>query len=324
MFSIFIASSNRAPIIAVHVNLWNLNAKHWILDFGFHLNNGQSIELLLPFHIHGAEEIKDLLNILDENILKLIFNEHVSVSKQSSVNYSEVIRQDPSEKFDICEASIKLNGYHDDHTRILLEPRNCSTNNSKYLRIRINLSTYYKQIIQSFTLRDYFLNPVKEMIHYIDFRVNEIRFLQGGTFAHVRDRLCSINSLHYFIIKSIDDKMVIESPSKNRARLLEEKLWYKYLGETYEIPKCMIAYHWKSNSSKNNNQTNLIHSTKHYGFLAGFESKRSKVIQILLYLGIVIFIGIFTNLISDLIKDRIFPSKENIFYNLYAKTISRS
>lgn len=322
MFSIFIASNDKKPIIDVHVNLWNLNSNHWILDFGFHLNCHQTIELLLPFCINDASEIKDLLCTLDQDILKLIFNEHVSVNKQTSNTYSEVTRQASQNKnFDVCEAHITLNGYLDDHTRILLEPKNCNTNNPKYLRIRINLSTHYKKIIQFVALRDYFLNPIKEEIHYIDFRVNEIRYLRGATFTHFKDRLCSIDNLHYFIIKSIDDKMVVESPNKNRARLLEEKLWQNYLEEPNEISRCMIAYHWKSNDNNRNNQTELI---KHYGFLAGFELKHSKIIQILLYLVIVVIIGIFINLLSDLIKDRIFPDKENISYNLYAKTTSRS
>jgi hypothetical protein len=299
MSSIFFSSTEK--IEAIHINLWNLKSDECILDLGFHLKKSQEIEIFIPFEIRN-ELIQDLQPKMfkEHDLIRSIFNEHVSVNSSSSQDFCTVKMQNREKEFDVCQSSVE-HSLEDGFSRIKLKSKDSPVNDEIYLRIRLILNDHIKEIIKEYIRKDYFLNPFKECITYIDFRINEIRFAKGKIYSELTEKIMIVENIHYFVVKKLDDALVIESPASARSRLLgEEDIWLNYLDKTSsngkKITESLIAYHWKD--------TENIDAKKHYGFLSGFEYKRPEKKKIIIYFLIIIGIGIITNILTDFIIDR--------------------
>jgi hypothetical protein len=304
MSSIFFSSAEK--IDSIHINLWNLESNECTLDLGFYLKQEQELEIFIPFKI-GSDSIQDLQPKMfkDHDLIRSIFNRHVSVSSNSSQSFCTIKMQNPTKEFDICESDIQISEEENNFSRIKLKSKDISSNHEIYLRIRLKLNEHIKEIIKEHIRKDYFLNPFKECITYIDFRINEIRFAKGKIYSELMEKSIIIENIHYFVVKKIDHALVIESPASVRSRLLgEEDIWLNYLEKSShneKITESLVAYHWKEIENKE--------ERKHYGFLAGFEYKKSEKLKIFFYLAIIVFIGIITNVLTDFITGNLKANK---------------
>jgi hypothetical protein len=253
-----------SKIDEVHFNLWIVGSARF-LDIGLKLAENQKVELYLPWKASVPEDLFDIIK--DVNILNAIFNEHLSTSTSTNLDYFTVELK--SEKFNIVKSDFnieqkKLNGH--DFTKLIVLAKSDAKGVS-YVRFRIR--DFGKNIFSNtHTGGDSLLNPYRESIEVIDFRVNELRSIPYSEIKSGKFVTPAIDKMHFFLLKSYHESNTLASPEYLRCRELEDKAWEKYLPVNLKPDDATLAYHW----------TKALGEGSHFSVLATFSKKKTSLL----------------------------------------------
>lgn len=305
MNSIFLLneSDQTKSIKEAHFNLWMVGSERF-LDIGLRLEVGQKLEIYLPW---ANAEITDLYDTLKSgDVLNAIFNQHLTVTQTTGLGYTTVTRG--TDRFDVIKvkslatSNLKLHNttHNNSFTKISIEPEK-NTPNDSYVRIRakgFESNVFDKKHIGT----DSFVNPYRESIEAVDFRVNEIRTVTPSDFQKGMFDTPSITTLHFFLLKSFHETNSLSSPPYLRCRELEDKAWDTYLALTSQNKEAILAYHWKKE----------IKPAEHFSVLATFGEKKTSWLTVFFYLVIIILLNCISNFAYDKIghKDNAATSQQ--------------
>jgi hypothetical protein len=307
--SIFIFNENQDPlkntIEEVHFNYCNFK-KGTYLDIGIKIlpENGSKIFVYVPWE--NAETPIDLYDIIkNQDVLKNIFNEHITTHSTSSHSYIEVTSSN-NIIFNLVTITSTLDPITNncDYTKFVININHPNGNtNPSYIRFRFDLkekNTFYKINKNN----DFLVNPYKESTKMIDFRINEIRMLPANLINNLTTP--EIKKLHVFLIMSYKQTNILSNPSFIRCRNFEnDDSWKKYFSNYYNNDDAILAYHWRKENIKKG---------EHYCILSIFSEKNTSWLKILLYFTIIITLNLSSSYFYDKIKDYIkiyFPEQEN-------------
>jgi len=300
MNSIFLLNdTNQAQVIKeAHFNLWMVGEERF-LDVGLRLVAGQKIELYLPW-INA--EIKDLYEILrDGDVLNAIYNQHLTVTQTTGLGYTTVTRG--TDSFDVIKIKnpapttfVLHNTTHSNSfTKVTIEPDK-QTPNDSYVRLRakgFGENVFNKKHVGT----DSVVNPYRESIEAVDFRVNEIRTVTPSDFHKGVFNTPQIGMLHFFLLKSFHETNTLSSPLYIRCRELEDKAWDKYLALGRENKVATLAYHWKK----------PINEAEHFSVLATFSEKKASWAIVMLYMLVIVLL----NCISTFAYEKLVPQQKS-------------
>lgn len=334
MSSIFLFSEDHTPIEQVHFNLWMVGGDEPFIDIGLRIKEGQEIVLYLPWGKVLCEDLYE--KIKDEEVLNALFNQHLSVTKNTENSYFTASRN--GESFDVMKAAISITESVDENeksdenkkfTRIVIK-RTISTGNDAYVRFR---ARGFKNNIfnKKHTVTNWGLSPYDEIIEAIDFRVNEIRTAKRSDFDNSNGfKTPAITDLHFLLLKSFRETNSLVSPNYERCRELEDDAWKKYLLSNNNLEKssthfnrlksalkilkffnekeAILAYHWKKK----------IKEEEHFSVLATFI-KKTVSWRVLIYIAVIILLNNYSKTIWDYLAlfwdcfKQIINNIENIF-----------
>lgn len=293
MNSLFIINQTNqsATIKEVHLNLWMVGDERF-LDIGLRLEPNQIIELYLPWKNANLVDLYD--SMLDVQVLNAIFNQHLSINTDSGASHATVTRGIDS--FDLVKVkNLKGENFTLPHstgstsaTKVMIEPIKATTNDA-YLRIRAR--GFGEEIFSTaHSGNDSVVNPYRETIEAIDFRVNEIRTVAQDAFNKTALCIPAINKLHFFLVKSFRETNLLCSPAYDRCRELEDKAWETYLSPMKINGETILAYHWKKSE---------LAKGDHFSVLATFGCKRVSKRIIFLYLAVILVLNLVSSVIYE-------------------------
>nr|WP_129732330.1 hypothetical protein [Parabacteroides goldsteinii] len=278
------------------------------VDFGLLIKdykNIKSIKFYFPFSFEESD-FQDLGDIIkDVNILSALFNERFTISHTTNGNLHHASQlNDKSDKnnrsFSVysLKSEFKIEKPKDGEGTILtLSIPKYLNNQPKQLYIRFRLKGKplrkfcYSEPL-SFTLIQSSFNRAS----MIDFRMNDLREIDPKIIEHtiVPENFFSFTKVHFFFIGTSRDENVFFNRMSDNCRLLEMNRWSKYLeGLSFNKKRKVLAYHWKSNES-----------LKDINLLLKTNSTFIRIPDLLLYLIVLIFIGLFVNVISSIFIPR--------------------
>jgi len=287
MNSIFLLNeTNQAQLIKqAHFNLWMVGNERF-LDVGLRMVRDQRIELYLPWNNAVISDLYDTLK--DGDVLNAIFNQHLTVTQTTGLGYTTVTRG--TDVFDVVKVKditatpfVLHNTTHSNaYTKITIEPDKLTPNDS-YIRLRAK--GFGNDVFNTtHVCTGSFLNPYRESIEAVDFRVNEIRTVTPSDFKKTAVEIPVIQDLHFFLLKSFHETNSLSSPPYTRCRELEDKAWVQYLALSQENKVATLAYHWKKSLSKG----------EHFSILATFGEKKASWLIVFFYVVIIVILNLFS------------------------------
>lgn len=296
MNSIFLINDSNytQPIKEAHFNLWMVGEQRF-LDVGLRLAAGQKIELYLPW---TQAQIEDLYPILNSGeVLNAIFNQHLTVTQTTGLGYTTVDRGngiliDVVKIKNITGTNFTLHNTTNTNTftKITIEP-DMQTPNDSYVRLRARGfgENVFSEIHKG---TNSVVNPYRESVEAIDFRINEMRTVTPSDFNKPNLVTPPIEKLHFFLLKGFHETNLLSSPPYFRCRELEDRAWDKYLPAPWTGKEAILAYHWKKD----------VASTEHYSVLATFGNKRASKRILFLYVVVIVLLNCASNLAYDCIN----------------------
>lgn len=276
-----------------HFNLWMVGEEPF-LDVGLRLVQGQRVELYLPW---DNATITDLYSVIcDAKILNAIFNQHLTVTQTTGSGFSTVDRG--SSKIDVveikdttgCHASISNTANSKSYTKFTIESKK-QTPNDSYVRLRAR--GFGKDVFsKKHEGTNSVVNPYREAIEAVDFRLNEMRTVTPADFGKPGLATPPIDKLHFFLLKGFHETNSLSSPPYDRCRELEDVAWKNYLPRNQASNEATLAYHWKK----------AVKDAEHFSVLSTFGEKRASKRILLVYVLAIVFINLLSNAIYDGIK----------------------
>ena len=292
------------PCVELHFNLWrDLSSSTNSLDVGFVLSELSGLRrfyLYIPAPVRRTH-IKDLAPVLRVGAtLNAVFNEVVTLRAEGDSSYEIVPHCNPPlNVFFIGEQDLKVESFKEGDnfigTRIAFTEalcsrlRDCLTN--VYLRIRIELVGTAADLFSSeiFASDRAFASSIGRF-ELTEFRLNERRSYPPRI-AELADRYdFNIRQLHYFLIRDLQHRLLVQHAPFRKVRRLERDLWADYLaGSTSahqfklsaKLASRLVIYHWRKDADA---------GSAIDGFIA-FASFSASTHNIALYAAVIVLLG---------------------------------
>ncbi|WNJ79719.1 hypothetical protein RJE46_00220 [Cedecea neteri] len=324
-------SEPNVSIEQLHFNFWctkkpPINCIDIGIKFSLkHSAKGKLLNIYIPFAIE-KERIEDLSEKMVENhdLIEAIFNDYIlsfsnkktkhvclnlaSKKEEKLILNTNIDFNDYDGKFD-NRASVSTNGQYTiikfSLEECILKNQNEHTDNLKYY-IRLRLKNLKENelitIMHKMENSDKFLKPLKEQLMVIDFRINELRVLPKD----IRISLANAHSYpeiyHLFIIRDETDEYQLSHSgnSYKKCRILEGETWKKYFDHNiFKNNQSSMIYHWNKECKKNSDDA---HKLTDFIAVAKYKQIQTPILTIFIYIAVVIFIGIASCYIYDLLK----------------------
>jgi len=287
-----------------HFNLWMLNRiihkrnekLDCFLDIGIKLcRQGDSthINIFIPNQIDKSN-IQDLGTIFKDNtgLVSAVFNEDYGVLTRAREKTIEVQQADATPLFDIymldLENDVSIVRQFGGSTISIHIPEHLK-NKMHYYRIRLKC-TFVDKIGYIYTPpASSILEGAFFQTELIDFRVNEKRILPDSLLETIRQNGDVVfTKTHFFLMREASDDYIF-SHKPPGGRQLEKDTWKTYVGEDYSFEQ-ITAYHWKEAASHDS-----------FSVFAKFRSFHSGWRTILIAIGAIIFLGIISGFLGNLL-----------------------
>lgn len=315
---------NELSISQLHLNLWHIKDRQFIVDIGLNISlsvvmlaSKQNIKITLhtPFAIKNGD-VESLYNLmLMDDVLQLVFNDEVSskqyiTNNQNNHNVAHIINFKSGKNILYLNPLIEIMDCNKINMSLQLTNMNlsCQTsdNISSYIRIRYNIDITKSSCI-------YFENRVFHNHEHYDFRFNEPRSFEVND-ENVYSQLMEIKEIMIFIIKPIYYKIMLNADRYFRyIRILEKEKegWVKYLPPINKSKKNYLVYNWRIDATAN------MPSPKYYEMLLSFEAEKSDITKQL-------YLGLSIGMISFIIL--ILPNYSDVFQLLgkYSNVIKQA
>ncbi len=279
-------------IIILHFNLWieHLEADNIpLLDVGFRIDKElpDFVNFYLPFKIE-LDEISDLGNVLsDANILSAIFNENYSFQREQACKYFHVKDSNNKDIFHVCELDVKndiniRDTYGGSIIKIDINELKLKIDTPMYIRFRISSKKLF-ELAQEIKNKDFLFESAISLNKFIDFRFNDIRTLDTTLLQEMNKKNAEMEfeKIHFLLMTKADVDII---NSNSAERLLEDNVWYKYMG--FNPKTFIVANHWR------------FEGKKEFNLFIKLKLKRFSWFHLLAYLFIIIFISVIANVIS--------------------------
>ena len=287
-----------------HFNLWMLNRLghkpneklDCFLDIGIMLHQQDEathINIFLPDQINKSN-VQDLGAVFKDKteLVSAVFNEDYGILTRAKEKTIEVQQADTTLLFDIymldLENDVSIESKFGGSTISIHIPEHLK-NKKHYYRIRLkcafvdNIGYIYNPPASSILEGAFFQTEL------IDFRVNEKRNLPSSLLETVRrNGDVGFTKTHFFLMREASDDYIF-SHKPPGGRQLEKDIWKTYVGEDYSFEQ-ITAYHWKEAVSHDS-----------FSVFAKFRSFHSGWRTILIAIGAIIFLGIISGFLGNLL-----------------------
>lgn len=292
-----------------HFNLWMLNRINHrrsekldcFLDIGIklhHRDESTHINIFIPDRIDKSN-VQDLGIIFKDNteLVSAVFNEDYGVLTHAKEKTIEVQQADKTPLFDIYmldfENDVSIVRQFGGSTIGIHIPEHLK-NKVHYYRIRLKCA-FVDKIGYIYTPpASSILEGAFFQTELIDFRVNEKRILPDSLLEMIRQNGAVVfTKTHFFLMREASDDYIF-SHKPPGGRQLEKDTWKTYVGEDYSFEQ-ITAYHWKEATSHDS-----------FSIFAKFRSFHSGWRTILIAIGAIIFLGIISGFLGNLLYSLIF------------------
>ncbi|HLP48660.1 MAG TPA: hypothetical protein VK186_10275 [Candidatus Deferrimicrobium sp.] len=301
----------------LHFNFWKLKEKWsfkankvkrkwpfttdyaYFLDIGLKIKDFKfidTVKLYFPFELK-KDAIKDLGNFVvnDTSLVNAIFNEEYKIISIPNKKFSDLEHPDNKRNFSIycidTNNDLVIEKKHNGSIVTLnVGTINCG-NKECYFRFRIS-SEFLRQFTHLYTPKNSLFQSAFIETEVIDLRLNEKRNLDQNLLEEMeREKMFKINKIHFLLLRNAEDNFVFAHHDTNTCRVLEEKIWDKYIDFKHKEKK-IIAYHWK--------KTDDNHS---FNAFVKIEFKRNNITTIIMYVLIILILSVTFNLLSSFLFD---------------------
>ena len=290
-----------------HFNLWMLNRiSHkrnekldCFLDIGIMLRHQESthINIFIPDQIDKSK-VQDLGTIFKDNteLVSAVFNEDYGVLTRAKEKTIEVQQADTMPLFEIymldLENDVSIENQFGGSTISICIPEHLK-NKKHYYRIRLKCAFVDKNGYIYTPPASSILEGAFFQTELIDFRVNEKRNLPSSLLETIRQNGdVGFTKTHFFLMREASDDYIF-SHKPPGGRQLEKDIWKTYVGEDYSFEQ-ITAYHWKEAVSHDS-----------FSVFAKFRSFHSGWRTILIAIGAIIFLGIISGFLGNLLYSSI-------------------
>jgi hypothetical protein len=271
-----------APTIEVHLNLWR-DMPSWTnaLDIGLKLSH---MEALSRFYLYvpglvKREHIRDLAPILRiGSTLNAVFNDVVSLGPETDASYDiSVGGQGSMTVFFVSYHDIIIEPFkEDEHTigsRIVFAKALCDRIKASgqkiiYIRIRIELLGPTANLFSSeLVAGNRFFASTIGRLELTELRLNERRSYPQRILELAGHHNFDISAVHYFLIRDLQHRLVMQHAPFRKVRRLERNLWADYLaGDTSprrfhlgaKLASRLVIYHWREKADEDSSLGDFI------------------------------------------------------------------
>ncbi len=151
-----------------------------------------------------------------------------------------------------------------------------------YIRFRISSKKLF-ELAQEIKNKDFLFESAISLNKFIDFRFNDIRTLDTTLLQEMNKKNAEMEfeKIHFLLMTKADVDII---NSNSAERLLEDNVWYKYMG--FNPKTFIVANHWR------------FEGKKEFNLFIKLKLKRFSWFHLLAYLFIIIFISVIANVIS--------------------------
>lgn len=304
----------------VHVNLFENSRDEWFIDFGLKISDIEFVDkvyLYVPFFISGANDVVDLVHLMDTKLLKALFNDNFHVlegppkRRKISLGGKELIiyQLTVGQEIEVCKLEDEL----ESGTVLTINTGDITVpvNGSKdffevklyYFRFRIAVRDGASKVISHEVDDISFTDCSLRKTEIIDFRLNNIRSLTDVVQNEInKGVLFSLKAVHFLILKKAKDLLLYPTGNVS-TRMLEDNLWREYFSDVdnNDIGD-LVAYHFKEKCPDDKSKESHKKGIQEFNVLVRFSVSKSPL-KAVLY---VVISAIIINIISNLIYDWIF------------------
>jgi len=228
------SESKPKPNIDLHINLWIDEAqKDDIIDFGFMINNPQSIEKIyffIPFEVEEKNiELLTKLLVKKPELANLVFNQDVPVTGTNDQIHNVKIKNEDKEFYTVKYNLLnKINNTDLEHGRLLEFNFDESLNSKpKYIRFRIKDIRTNTLVVYNERAVSYLSGVSNTLVHF-EININEYRKLPSDVNQHAKELFVDIHRIDMFVMTDIRMEYMFSSIEEVESRLLETKDWIGY------------------------------------------------------------------------------------------------
>jgi hypothetical protein len=258
-----------APKLSLHINVWKDVSKTYnFLDIGFRLSDAENLKrffLFFPADLRSGA-VSDLSRVLKfGKVLHAVFNDVVEVTDSEETCFRTEIDGVPFlmvHHLDLeRDVSIQPVLMASDRTgsTVMFTDDLCSRIRARadidhYVRIRLKLTEHLDELFSSeMRSGDWRFASAANDLELTEIRLNERRSFPSEITRASRDRFFTIKSIHYFLVRHVENQLVLQYPEARKVRRLEPALWGPYLSDQPAIePKRLnrvigklMIYHWR-------------------------------------------------------------------------------
>ncbi len=261
--SVAIWSENPPDASDLHINYWIIKRKTIVrdhfLDFGIKLKNwsGGVVYFYIPIKNIDKNLFEIGSELRERELANALFNENCEITSSTAKRFEIGL---PNEKLTVFifdkDNDVQSEQRYDGTLFLINIPEE---NKNWYLRFRIkikyrhaliNLLKLYswRTIRSSFSKKHTpggsFYQSVRSSVEAVDFRVNNKRNLNLSLLDENQNNFLKLQKLHFFLIYDNDEEFVFSTTKPKKVRLLENKVWSKYLQGVSGINRKYCATHW--------------------------------------------------------------------------------
>lgn len=266
--SVAIWAENPPVEADLHINYWiikrQLFFRDHFLDFGIKLKDweGGTVNFYLP--IKNVEEslIEIGSELSERELANALFNENCEITSSTGKRFEIGLPEERLTAFVFDKGNDVSSEQRYDGTLFSIDIPKEKKN--WYIRFRIKIP-YKQAIINLFKLHTWktirstfskkhtpggsFYQSVRSSVEDVDFRVNDKRSLNLSLLDENQNRFLNLRKLHFFLIYDNDEEFIFSTSKPKKVRLLENKVWSKYLKGVSGTDRKYCATHWSCSSS---------------------------------------------------------------------------
>lgn len=265
------------PELEVHFNLWRDDRSVTnFLDIGVRLvgiDSVHQIYIYFPFEVDGRD-FCDLSNVLrSSDSLNSVFNSVMSVERSSDDYFVakfpndsliSIFRFDKNKdiKFLPMHSEISGAGTRVTFSNFFIQKIKDSEAKDAYIRFRVYLNPKNIAVFtQEQVAKDRFFVSSASRIEVTELRLGESRSFPSEIARDAKRNQFKLTRVHYFLIREIGHKLVMQHAPLRKVRRLEDKIWASYLkgrplkeserNREAKLAGRLVIYHWKEGDKEN-------------------------------------------------------------------------
>lgn len=306
------------------INLWRSNeTDNNSIEFGVKISDSNEEVFLMDFPFEFEKcQFHDLIPYLskDAEISKILFNENIILETTNGI-FTTVKFNGSGVRYTLLHGRYTI-AKNDGRTRLSINlPKAPDQDLPLYFRFTIDLT---KSIYETKDENYFYLDGIFRKVALLDLNINCLRKLP----AEIAEKLVGIKirSINMFLITSNIISFDFVSKTISKSRILERDIWNKYRQLPYKekvagcdtLPthskpifedKEVVAYHWKE----------IAEPIEEYSIFAKFTFSRKKVVALIAFIFLVVFLGGIGGILGNLVTTKIF----NNFQDDNTSTISQ-